>query len=510
MSASPYTRKSARSAAFFAIVFRVPGQIATLIGYVVLVRFLSESEFGVYSLFYATLPLVGTLISFGLENTLKRYQPEYLRKGENRLAHRLTRRIGQFRLVSTTIFLIVIVLFWTQIAPFFKIAEYRDQFLLFGLVIIAHFQCQVLVISLSAHLLQKFSVGITAVFSILKLVGYSLAAGLFGFDLWMAFIVDLIAYAVFYVGLKYAYLKKPDHSSGEQVSLPPQERKRLTRYAAYYSFNDAGTLTLDTRKESFFLAALLDTVSVGAFAFAERFNVMLGRISPIHLLDSVVQPLFVSLDYKQYPERIHKYFSLLINTALLVRLPTFVFTACYHAQIVEVLFGGRFMEYSYLLAVVAMFSMGTVIGPPVTLVAQMEEKAQFVLASKIFGVYGIAASLLLIPVIGVLGAAIASGTAILMKNLFIWWFVRKLARWRSAFTFITRAALIWGTFVALVVLQQRWLGGGSLLELASGLLVWCGFFLLQVRAAMGPEERQIVAGLFSGRELKLLRLFGVA
>ena len=76
-----YTRKSARAAAFHALMFRIPAQVATLLGYVVLVRWLPETEFGVYSLLYAMLPMIGTLMSFGMENTLGRYQPEYLRKG---------------------------------------------------------------------------------------------------------------------------------------------------------------------------------------------------------------------------------------------------------------------------------------------------------------------------------------------------------------------------------------------------------------------------------------------
>ena len=47
MTTGPYTRKSARAAAFHAIFLRVPAQVATLLGYVILVRFLTETEFGV-------------------------------------------------------------------------------------------------------------------------------------------------------------------------------------------------------------------------------------------------------------------------------------------------------------------------------------------------------------------------------------------------------------------------------------------------------------------------------
>ena len=201
---------------------------------------LPETEFGVYSLFYAMLPVVGTLLSFGMEDTLRRYQPEYLRQGENRLAHWLTRRIGQLRLITTFLFLLIVFAFWNQIAPLFKIADYREHFMLFAVLMLSHFQCQLLSISLSAHLMQKYSVGLTAVFSIVKLAGYGVAVAVWNLDLWTAILADVVAYCVFFVGLKYAYLLKADHRRGTMSRFAPQEVKRLIRYATYYSFNDAG------------------------------------------------------------------------------------------------------------------------------------------------------------------------------------------------------------------------------------------------------------------------------
>ena len=441
---------------------------------------------------------------------MRRYQPEYLRKGENRFANRLSRNIALLRLTANVVLLAAILVFWSDIAPFFKIAEYREHFMLFALLIITHFQCHILSISLSAHLLHKYSIGLMAMFSMLKLGGYALAFALHEFTLRTAILVDLASYLIFFACLKYAYVLKPDHLKGESTALPREEKKRLFRYAAYYSFNEFGTLTLDTRKDNFFIAAMMDTVSVGAYAFAQRFNEMLGRISPIHLLESVVQPLFVSLDHQKDPERIHRYFSLLMTVAFAVRIPLLAFTVAYHREIVQVLFGGRFLDYSYLLPVTALFSLGFVIGVPVTLVAQLQEKAQFVLASKIFGLVGIAGSLLLIPPLGVLGAVIGGGAAILMKNLFIWWFVRDLARWQNAWRFTLRAAMIWGGFAVAVLLLRPWVEGHPAVTLGTGLVIWSGFLLLQIRAAASPDERRIVGDLFSGRERRLLRLLGVA
>src|SRR5690606_18874778 len=53
-----YSKQRARRAVFHTLARRPPGQIATVIGYVLLVRLLSEAEYGIYNLFYALLPLL--------------------------------------------------------------------------------------------------------------------------------------------------------------------------------------------------------------------------------------------------------------------------------------------------------------------------------------------------------------------------------------------------------------------------------------------------------------------
>ena len=74
-----YSRERARRSLFNTIGYRAISQVATLLGYIVLVRALTEQSFGVLSLLYAFIPVVSTLASLGLEQTLRRFQPEYLR-----------------------------------------------------------------------------------------------------------------------------------------------------------------------------------------------------------------------------------------------------------------------------------------------------------------------------------------------------------------------------------------------------------------------------------------------
>src|SRR5690606_37133894 len=171
-------------------------------------------------------------------------------------------------------------------------------------------------------------------------------------------------------------------------------------------------------------------------------------------------------------------------------------------------FVGKFLEYSPLLTIVFAFAAANSIDVPVTLVAQLKEKAHVILASRIFGVYNIVGLVVLIPVLGIAGAMLASGSAVLMKNVFIWWFVRDIAVWKDAFRFLRVTVLAWLPFVGVAALVKL-LDAPPLAELALGAGLWAAFFGLYVRfGALAPEQRELISTLFPGRETKLLRAFG--
>src|SRR5690606_24679125 len=107
---SLYSRQSARRSLIDTIFYRVLSQVATVLSFVVLVRALSEQDFGVYSLLYAVLPAVSAVASLGLEQVLRRYTPEYLRAGNQPAAIWLVRFIGSARFGSNLVILGVLLL----------------------------------------------------------------------------------------------------------------------------------------------------------------------------------------------------------------------------------------------------------------------------------------------------------------------------------------------------------------------------------------------------------------
>ena len=375
-----------------------------------MVRGMSEYDFGVFHLLYAVIPLISAGASLGLEQVLRRYQPEYLSQNRGPAAAWLVRIVSRARLGANLVVLGLILAGWHVITPLFQLEPYRNEFVLFSALILLFFQFRVLEISLSSHMLQKYSVGMQAGAAIVKLISYSAFALLGDLSLQNAILSDTLAYGLAFSAMYIVHRRLCTPASRALSSpLSKEERKRLFRYGLFYNFNDAGTLTLNAKIDNFFIASIIDPVAVGLYSFYSRLAVMARHILPINMFLNVVRPIFFAIPKEKSTDRIPRYFTLLLNTSLVVQIPITAFTLSFHEEIVIVVFGAKFLSHSWLLPVVMLFTTLNTIGPSVLLVAQYAERAAIILIGKIFGIYNIIALLALIPMLGVYGAALASG-----------------------------------------------------------------------------------------------------
>jgi O-antigen/teichoic acid export membrane protein len=108
------------------LIFRTLSQAAVAVTYVVLVRKLSEHDFGLYQLFYTLPPAISAVFSLGIAVTLRRYLPEYLGAGKFSEASALLKWSMRLRFFANVVILGVVLLFWDVLAPYLKIVEYKD------------------------------------------------------------------------------------------------------------------------------------------------------------------------------------------------------------------------------------------------------------------------------------------------------------------------------------------------------------------------------------------------
>jgi O-antigen/teichoic acid export membrane protein len=506
-----YDRGRARRSLFDTITYRIISQITTVLGYIVLVRAMNKHDFGVFNLLYSFIPLVGTLASLGLEQTLRRFQPEYLRQENSAAAAWLVKLVARARLAANFLILFGILLLWNRVAPYFGLGPYRIEFEILCLLVILHFQSQILQLSMASHMLHRFSVGSIAMLSFGKLLWYSALAAAGMLSLRTALCADTAAYLVVYIFLRVIARRQSLVEAPAEIYRPsPDERRRLMKYAIFNNFNDAGTLFLDSRMDNFFIAGFLNAVSVGIYAFYMRLNEMATNILPVRLFENIIQPMFFAVAPQDADRRLPQYFTFLLNTNLLLQWPIVAFAVVYHSEIVRVIFGGKFIEQAWLLPLILAFSTINCFATPVALVAQYEEKAHVQLLSKVFALYNVASLLVLIPYLGLYGAAISSGSAQALKNIYVWWHVRRRAVWLNARSSIAWSLLMWGSAVAICFGLKRFVPGPSALQLTLGVIVFAGVVLVCIRVPiLCRSDREMFLRLFQGRETRLLKFLGV-
>jgi O-antigen/teichoic acid export membrane protein len=506
-----YERSKARRSLFDTITYRVASQISTVLAYIVLVRATSKADFGVYNLLYSFIPLVGTTASLGLEQTLRRFQPEYLRQGSVSAAAWLVKRVTALRFGANVLVLGIVWLAWDRLAPYFDLGGYRVEFSIFCVLLLLHFQAQVLQLTLAGHMLHRYSVGSVAMLSFGKLIGYSALALAGALNLRNAICADLLAYLTICIFLRITYSRRCTAGIPRESYRPDgDERKRLVRYGLFNNFNDAGTLFLDSRIDNFFIAAFMNTLAVGIYSFYMRLSEMAINLLPVRLFDNIIQPMFFSVKPADADSRVPQYFTLLVNANLVVLWPMLAFAFAYHAEIVQVIFGGKFIEQSWLLPIIMGFATINTFATPVALVAQYEEKVHIQLLSKVFAVYNVIALLVLIPYMGIYGAALAIGSAQIMKNSFVWWHVRRRAVWVNAGTSVAVSLALWSAAAAICYGLKSAVPLPAVGQLILGAMVIGGAALIHVRGPiLCASDREILLRLFHGKEVRLLRVLGV-
>ena len=285
----------------------------------------------------------------------------------------------------------------------------------------------------------------------------------------------------------------------------------MLRYGLLNNFDEVGVLLMYSTLDNFFLAAFLSTSAVGIYSFYGRLRQMVESALPVFYFSNIVQPMLFSVPSEDASRKMPAYFSFLINMGLLLQWPALVFSLAYHHELVEFVFAGKFIDYSWLLPLIMGFGFLNTFSEPVYLMAQYRERAGVVLLSKVFLVYNLLAMSILVPTMGVFGAALAAGSAQMLKNLFIWWHVRDTAVWINARSALLTGFSLWGAAAGVCIGLKAVFDGPALAEMIVGASVVGATLLVHLRTpAITQADRDILSALMPARAAPLLRRLGLS
>jgi O-antigen/teichoic acid export membrane protein len=438
-------------------VLKIFHQIISFGATVLLVRTLSQEEFGIYSILYAVIPMLNIVGSFGLQEVLQRFLPEYYAKNEFKLARKLVFRVFVIRTIVSVFVILAIFMYWDILSELIKIQDYKNYFVIFCVCIIAYQQWGILTATVEAYFLHKFAFYIQIVVVTARASAY-LVCFVNGFGLLEIVIIDTVVYLLLAAAFWVLYGRAVPREGGERGVFGSTDRRRIIRYALFNNFNSIGVRFMDNGTSYLIVAYFMSPTQVAIYAFCNQLANRFARISPVNYLASVVRPAFFSIGIASEHDRIIAMMRFLMKCIVWFYIPVFCFALLAGESFIALVFG-KYQEYASLFAACIVVAAVGAIGFPVSMAAQLRERVDIILYSKVFGLLSLGASVLTVPQFGIWGAVCAVGGGHLLKNLFIAWFVRDLVPLTDIGWSWMRAIVYWGV-VAVGVTLLPWAPGG--------------------------------------------------
>jgi O-antigen/teichoic acid export membrane protein len=396
--------------------------IIKLIGFaliVVLTRQLSVDMYGVYELLIGSLMVFGFLCNFGVANSLQRFLPEYFVQKKINSFSKLINFALLFRFVLSLIVFGIVIIFFDEFSLKFDIVEYKKEFIYFSLSTVFLFQADYLTIALNSMLLQSKSFTIQSLTVIIRFL-LVLSFFYFGWGLKGVFLATLIAYVVGWVLLSFFFMSDFNLEDRDEESFTVVDKKRVIRFSLLSSLIIPGNILFSTSMDNMIIAFMADTNDLGLYAFASRMNAYVIILLPTLILSSLIRPIF----FQRYSSvsknelELSNMFQTLVNFNLVILVPLifyFYFTA---DIIIPYVFGDKYLNSIPILMVFLIFSLFYAFQVPCDLVLQAIEKLEVRFYAEVFAVYNLLMAIYLMNKIGVIGVAIATGSALMFKNIF--------------------------------------------------------------------------------------------
>jgi len=398
------------------------------IGYVLIARHWTESDLGIYSLALTILSICTTFSVLGLTSGVVRSIAHS--RGKNEI-----KKIPDF--IAASIFYILITSIILGIILFFLSEEislyiFNEPSLITPLKIFAIAVPFPSLINVIVSIFRGFdeikpTIYFTYIFQ--SMLFPILTAGLILFNLAFinVFYVNLFSFIITFVLLLIYFLKTTS-------SWLKFTRKSLTspysKELILFSLPLLGTSVLGfilNSTDKLMLGGLKNAADVGLYSVAIGLAPFLSF--PLSVLIIVFIPIFSGLYAKGLIEEMKRDYSILTKWICLASLPLFFIFFLFPEPIISILFGSNYIPAEFALRILSIaYIINNFAGPcGATLLAF--GRSQFIMiATLASAIINIVFNALLIPPYGLIGAAVATGLAVISINFLRTWKIYSLGK----------------------------------------------------------------------------------
>ncbi|MGW8272840.1 MAG: oligosaccharide flippase family protein, partial [Thermodesulfovibrionales bacterium] len=223
--------------------------------------------------------------------------------------------------------------------------------------------------------------------------------------------------------------------------------RRLFRYGGFTFVNEIGSSILNESTDYFIIAAFLGPAAVGLYAFATRILKMFTHALPTNIFQRLVHPVFFLrfAENKDYGE-LSRMFNLLAKFNAFLCIPFCVGVFTLGDKMIVHLFDEKYLESFTAMRIIVLFVAVNTLFTSVGLVIKSIERVEVLLKSKVFSLYNLAGDILVAPAYGITGVAVVTGSAVLFKELYCFYYARKYTGlaidWRGVAAILANSLLM--------------------------------------------------------------------
>ncbi len=445
----------------------------------VLVRKLSLANYGLYSVMLSTYAMGTLLFSLGAQAIIQRYLPELIARGNRQGAITLKRIAPLVHLVASLIIAAVCWGFQDPLAVWLNAPEFPGLLPYFFLFMLFKFEAFIYEEMLTAHRSQKFRNLALAGFQALKFALF-----------WLALPQDgSIETVILYLVLSNALLLglMMTRALGLNRDLPegvdePLPWRRMIRYGLLRYTTTLTLVGFFADIDIWFITHYHNTEAAGLYGFAARNVHMLANLVPTSFLLSVLVPVYVrEYTKRQDPQQLIRVFAFFNKVVTTFLAPTLVGSLLLATPITALIFDPKFLPSvpAFRVFFLGMFVFYFCNTSSFLLVVL--ERPEITLYSRIFVIYNVIMDIVLIPPYGIMGAAIATGSAMAMGYIFTYLMVKRVIPiripWAATFRIFAYSGIM--ALAIWPVLASGWISSVPRLLMAValgviiyGLLAW--------------------------------------
>ncbi|MBW2973153.1 flippase [Candidatus Woesearchaeota archaeon] len=492
---------------FFGSLF---AYFANFIYQIIISRYLGPADYGLISLGQMVLNVGMILSLLGLNEGLVRYSAYYLGRKNVAKIKGVLLAVLKITIPASILVTFLLVFFSKFIAiQIFKNAEFIPILIVFALIIPIHVLLRIIAQFFLALKKPGYNQFIRVIFRNMVNIILVLAVVLIGgnvFQVSLAYLISVVVSAIFGIVL----LECKIFPILRNKIKPFYNYKKLIMFSLPLLFTGV-FLKIMGWADTFFIGFFKTAAEVGVYNVAFPVAAAMGMF--LAAFGTIFYPIISELLGKKERFEIGHIFEVIMRWIFAVTFPIFLLILLFPKDILKIMFGKAYVAGSTaLLILTAAYFINVITGPGVhTLKAFKKVKFIFYLNFGIV-ILNLVLNILLIPWCGITGAAIATGISIGLREIIIFFKVKRLIKFsyniKYYIKYILSAAIpLLVIYWALNTFFQSYYLITVIIALAVFVAIY--LFLLLLLKSFSKEDLVIIRALEkkSGLNLKFIKSF---